>query len=168
MKKLLSWADYEDNVEASSDISSNDAGTSVTATQQEAVTETKLTAVTNEKIQIATESVTVINQAHHEMPATQIQEDISPAGTEDDDEAGETTTTGAAGGSTGLENLQMWAARLKVDDKQIINCHADLNQLVPFKYKWHGQNIYRLAQTTGCQMKSICLLTLRYGKVPMD
>ena len=39
-------------------------------------------------------------------------------------------------GATGLENIEMGAARIRVDDKQIINCHADLNQLVPFKYKW--------------------------------
>lgn len=26
--------------------------------------------------------------------------------------------------------------RIRVDDKRIINCHADLNQLVPFKYQW--------------------------------
>lgn len=37
---------------------------------------------------------------------------------------------------TGLEEIQMNAARIQVDDKQIINCRADLNQLVPFKYKW--------------------------------
>ncbi len=30
----------------------------------------------------------------------------------------------------------MGAARIRVDDKRIINCRADLNQLVPFKYKW--------------------------------
>ncbi len=28
------------------------------------------------------------------------------------------------------------AARISVDDKQMINCKADLNQLVPFKYLW--------------------------------
>ncbi len=39
-------------------------------------------------------------------------------------------------GATGIENIQMGAARIQVDDKQIINCRADLNQLVPFKYKW--------------------------------
>lgn len=39
-------------------------------------------------------------------------------------------------GATGLETLEMGAARIHVDDKQIINCRADLNQLVPFKYKW--------------------------------
>jgi len=37
--------------------------------------------------------------------------------------------------ATGLE-LEMGAARIQVDDKRIINCHADLNQLVPFKYQW--------------------------------
>lgn len=40
------------------------------------------------------------------------------------------------GGATGLETLEMGAARIRVDDKQIINCRADLNQLVPFKYRW--------------------------------
>ncbi|MDH3637625.1 MAG: ribonucleotide-diphosphate reductase subunit beta [Gammaproteobacteria bacterium] len=39
-------------------------------------------------------------------------------------------------GATGIENLEMGASRIQVDDKQIINCKADLNQLVPFKYKW--------------------------------
>ncbi len=39
-------------------------------------------------------------------------------------------------GATGLEDLQMGARRIQVDDKKIINCRADLNQLVPFKYKW--------------------------------
>jgi ribonucleoside-diphosphate reductase beta chain len=39
-------------------------------------------------------------------------------------------------GATGLEDIEMGAARIQVDDKKIINCRADLNQLVPFKYKW--------------------------------
>lgn len=38
-------------------------------------------------------------------------------------------------GATGLE-LEMGAGRIRVDDKKMINCHADLNQLVPFKYVW--------------------------------
>jgi ribonucleoside-diphosphate reductase beta chain len=45
----------------------------------------------------------------------------------------------AEGGATGLEALQMGAGRVRVDDKRIINCHADLNQLVPFKYDWAWQ-----------------------------
>jgi len=39
-------------------------------------------------------------------------------------------------GVSGLEEIEMGAARIQVDDKQIINCKADLNQLVPFKYEW--------------------------------
>ena len=42
----------------------------------------------------------------------------------------------AEAGATGLEDLEMGARRIQVDDKKIINCRADLNQLVPFKYKW--------------------------------
>ena len=37
---------------------------------------------------------------------------------------------------TGLEDIEMGADRIHVDDKKIINCRADLNQLVPFKYTW--------------------------------
>lgn len=43
------------------------------------------------------------------------------------------------GGATGLEDLEIGAARLQVDDKRIINCRADLNQLIPFKYEWAWQ-----------------------------
>ena len=39
----------------------------------------------------------------------------------------------------GLEELEMGAARIQVDDKMMINCRADLNQLVPFKYDWAWQ-----------------------------
>ena len=36
----------------------------------------------------------------------------------------------------GLEELEMGAERVQVDQKRMINCRADLNQLVPFKYEW--------------------------------
>ena len=42
-------------------------------------------------------------------------------------------------GYTGMENLEKGAGRIQVDDKAIINCRADLNQLVPFKYEWAWQ-----------------------------
>ena len=45
-------------------------------------------------------------------------------------------TTTAQRTATGLEAIQFGEKRIQVDDKQIINCRADLNQLVPFKYKW--------------------------------
>jgi len=37
---------------------------------------------------------------------------------------------------TGLEQVDLGAGRVTVDDKKIINCRADVNQLVPFKYHW--------------------------------
>lgn len=43
------------------------------------------------------------------------------------------------GGITGLEDIEMGAARIRVDDKKIINCRADLNQLFPLKYDWAWQ-----------------------------
>ena len=39
-------------------------------------------------------------------------------------------------GNTGLESIEQGAERIRVVDKAIINCRADLNQLVPFKYEW--------------------------------
>ena len=41
--------------------------------------------------------------------------------------------------SAAEEELAGSAERVKVDDKRMINCRADLNQLVPFKYDWAWQ-----------------------------
>ena len=39
----------------------------------------------------------------------------------------------------GLEELEIGASRISVDEKAMSNCRADLNQLVPFKYDWAWQ-----------------------------
>lgn len=39
----------------------------------------------------------------------------------------------------GVEELEMGARRIEVDQKAMINCRADLNQLVPMKYDWAWQ-----------------------------
>ncbi|MES2826322.1 MAG: ribonucleotide-diphosphate reductase subunit beta [Pseudomonadota bacterium] len=39
----------------------------------------------------------------------------------------------------GIAELESSATRIQVDDKMMINCRADLNQLVPFKYDWAWQ-----------------------------
>ncbi len=39
----------------------------------------------------------------------------------------------------GEKELEGLAGRVQVDDKAMINCRADLNQLVPFKYDWAWQ-----------------------------
>ncbi len=56
---------------------------------------------------------------------------------EDVPQSTETAETDLTG--TGLEEIEMGASRIQVDDKKIINCRADLNQLVPFKYDWAWQ-----------------------------
>jgi len=39
-------------------------------------------------------------------------------------------------GSAGLNEIARDAARVRVDDKAMINCRADVNQLLPLKYRW--------------------------------
>lgn len=70
-----------------------------------------------------------------ELMSTLAKSTIPFTSDKDDDETGGKGTP-AVGGILGLEDLQMGAARVQVDDKRIINCRADLNQLVPFKYEW--------------------------------
>jgi ribonucleoside-diphosphate reductase beta chain len=38
--------------------------------------------------------------------------------------------------STGLGTIDRSGARVSVDDKAMINCRADVNQLLPLKYRW--------------------------------
>ena len=38
--------------------------------------------------------------------------------------------------NSGLGPLEMGADRVRAEDKRIINCHADVNQLVPLRYDW--------------------------------
>ena len=66
----------------------------------------------------------------------------NPAEQDAEATTGETTSTdlGASdAGVSGLEQVEFGAGRLAVDDKQMINCRADVNQLVPFKYQWAWQ-----------------------------
>lgn len=44
-----------------------------------------------------------------------------------------------AAGLSGADEIEFNAGRIRVDEKRIINCRADLNQLVPFKYDWAWQ-----------------------------
>ena len=44
-----------------------------------------------------------------------------------------------AAGNEELDEMMANAGRVQVDQKMMINCRADLNQLVPFKYDWAWQ-----------------------------
>jgi ribonucleoside-diphosphate reductase beta chain len=45
----------------------------------------------------------------------------------------DTQTTAVA---AGLGTIQRGGGRVSIDDKQMINCRADVNQLLPLKYRW--------------------------------
>ena len=42
----------------------------------------------------------------------------------------------AGADQTGLGTIDRHGGRVSVDDKRMINCRADVNQLLPLKYKW--------------------------------
>jgi len=44
--------------------------------------------------------------------------------------------TGMARVDSPVPDAPVKTGRIRVEDKRIINCNADVNQLVPFKYKW--------------------------------
>jgi ribonucleoside-diphosphate reductase beta chain len=80
-----------------------------------------------------------------ETPATVVNEAISRVSTNLNNEVSGSAHERAAAAlasldvAPGLEELEMGAERIQVDDKRMINCRADLNQLVPFKYEWAWQ-----------------------------
>lgn len=74
------------------------------------------------------------SQALASQPAKTLQ--VSPEGEAHPAPTPEAAAETAATGAIGVEDVKMGASRIRVDDKKIINCNADLNQLVPFKYKW--------------------------------
>src|SRR6185437_14240110 len=46
------------------------------------------------------------------------------------------TMTGNLADATGLGEIDRGGARVRVDDKRMINARADVNQLLPLKYRW--------------------------------
>ncbi|MBH32729.1 MAG: ribonucleotide-diphosphate reductase subunit beta [Gammaproteobacteria bacterium] len=82
----------------------------------------------------------IANSLKEEKSADKKQEVVTPsAATQEPDTKQPLDVSTNAAGNTGLESIEMGAKRIQVDDKQIINCRADLNQLVPFKYEWAWQ-----------------------------
>lgn len=69
-------------------------------------------------------------------PAAPVQSAVMKATVTELKPAPRVAAPAALAGATGVEDLEMHASRIRVDDKKIINCRADLNQLVPFKYTW--------------------------------
>ncbi len=75
-------------------------------------------------------------------PAPEIKREVPPAPAQAEPDSPITRAAQAIENidiAPGLEDLEMGAARVTVDEKAMINCRVDLNQLVPFKYDWAWQ-----------------------------
>jgi len=90
----------------------------------------------------------VVQEPSTPQPAVEAAVVETPAAAEDEEAIAEINAAAAEAAAKalaamdvapGLEELEMGAARVSVDEKAMINCRADLNQLVPFKYDWARQ-----------------------------
>ena len=106
---MLNWDEYSKD-EAAAPAAAQKIVTEVAQPTEEVVAETPTENVTSE---INTESSDRATQAR------QAIEDLDPA--------------------EGVKELEALGGRVEVDQKAMINCRADLNQLVPFKYDWAWQ-----------------------------
>ena len=90
---------------------------------------------------IAQESTEAQNSQQTEIQKQKIPEETSSFGKKEQSDQIQQAITDleSLDLSTGIEELEGSAMRVKVDDKRMINCRADLNQLVPFKYDWAWQ-----------------------------
>ena len=106
---MLNWDEYNKD-EAAAPAVAQKIVTEVAQPTEEVVAETPTENVTSA---INTESSDRATQAR------QAIEDLDPA--------------------EGVKELEALGGRVEVDQKAMINCRADLNQLVPFKYDWAWQ-----------------------------
>ena len=90
----------------------------------------------------------VVQEPSTPQPAVEAAVVETPAAAEDEEAIAEINAAAAEAAAKalaamdvapGLEELEMGATRVSVDEKAMINCRADLNQLVPFKYDWAWQ-----------------------------
>ena len=128
---MLSWDDYTE--EDSIDKSSSPEPASAPVVREAALEELKKQEAA-EQISSETPIASAPQAAATETAAPSVSLDDAL-----DEVARAKASVAALDISPGLEELDMGAARIEVDDKRMINCRADLNQLVPFKYEWAWQ-----------------------------
>jgi ribonucleoside-diphosphate reductase beta chain len=75
----------------------------------------------------------------HSAPVSASAESVAAQAAENEAVLRAQQAVAALDASAGIEELEGTATRVAVDDKAMINCRADLNQLVPFKYDWAWQ-----------------------------
>lgn len=134
---MISWDDFHENEKRTEKASP--AAPRVAQAATSAATTPAPTVV------LADVSAAELNVRGLETPAAVVNEVISRVSTNLNTEVEGSAHERAAAAlasldvAPGLEELEMGAERIQVDDKRMINCRADLNQLVPFKYEWAWQ-----------------------------
>ncbi|MCH8264196.1 MAG: ribonucleotide-diphosphate reductase subunit beta [Proteobacteria bacterium] len=100
--------------------------------------EEEITAAVNTQAQ---ETLSAITAATQPEPVTTAGSSVNAASDEKEPTAMQQAINNLAtlNVESGLEELEGAALRVTVDEKRMINCRADLNQLVPFKYDWAWQ-----------------------------
>jgi ribonucleoside-diphosphate reductase beta chain len=150
---MLSWDEYEDTLEAPEQKASTSvdkileqasAPVSAPVEQQQAAAPAQ--SQPQQSAAVPTQAGSFTSQWNSELAKPQTPakpvEKTAPTNT---DQASMTSVEKAKAAietmdnSAGIQELEMGAARIQVDQKAMINCRADLNQLVPFKYDWAWQ-----------------------------
>ena len=86
---------------------------------------------------VVTETTQPTKEVVAQMPAENITSELN---TESSNRASEARQAIAdLDPAEGVKELEALGGRVEVDQKAMINCRADLNQLVPFKYDWAWQ-----------------------------
>jgi ribonucleoside-diphosphate reductase beta chain len=135
---MLSWDDYhvDDAPDAGKDAPVIDG-----ALQQAAAAASESTAAEHKPAQPAQEAIAASSDAGsgETEPATATNDAEADAAIARRAIAAAEAALAQLDVDAGLRELEMGAARVSVDEKAMINCRADLNQLVPFKYDWAWQ-----------------------------
>ena len=122
---MLSWDDYEEAPSNDQAVIA-EAATQKVAAEDQAALETRVEAKIESAVEIAAPQYTAPPVA---------QAPAAPAVAAPVVEAPVAATPAAPVAEVSTES----AERVTVDQKAMINCRADLNQLVPFKYEWAWQ-----------------------------
>ncbi|MEM8500392.1 MAG: ribonucleotide-diphosphate reductase subunit beta [Pseudomonadota bacterium] len=137
---LLSWDDYNTDENAARPTPADPAVAQKVIEQTAATEATEREQNTAAKIAAAVDRVEEpANTAVAEAPKISPNESPVASATSGDNIARALAEVNEIDVAPGLEELEMGAQRVCVDDKAMINCRADLNQLVPFKYDWAWQ-----------------------------
>lgn len=145
---MISWDDFNEEESVASKAQSAPTTTAQTSARAETPSTPAMASVASTAAQLgSTESTVagnVATSAQAAINAAALQklktEDAEAENQQADDiRARAEQALAALDVAPGLAELEMGAARVQVDDKRMINCRADLNQLVPFKYEWAWQ-----------------------------